>query len=360
MQPSSKVREICYTFCPVVVTSHIAMAKGWFQEEFDRDGIKLSHISTLPLEHWQSHFSHKYQPLFRDGGNIPPIWTNAEGVKTKVVGMNFVDHSRSILVAKDSPITSVKDLKGKKIALKRRLRNLIDFPRVMEKRDIILALEAHGLSEDDIQFIDIPIDIGSIATDLKKNAEDQQISETAGWAIAPQADWKLPHQPEIEALGRGEVDALTANSGRDLILERAGAAKIIYDLKSYPDWRYLVNINYPYVVTVNADFADKYPELVVKWMRAMVKAGTWAKENRDEVLTIMADAIGRSEEVLNETLSEDFHMHLVPEITERGVEALNIMKDFMRKHGFINNDFSVEGWVDGSYLEEAKKSVQKC
>lgn len=355
MKVNSNVTKIWYTFCPVVVASHIAMSKGWFQEELAKDGIRLSHVSTLPTEHWQSHFTHKYQPLIRDGGNIPPIWTRSEGVKTKVIGMNYIDHSRTILVAKDSSITSVSDLKGKKIALKRRLPNLIDFPRAMEKRDIILALQAHGLTQEDVQFVDIPIDIGSIATNKSNNEEDKAVTETAGWAIAPQANWELPHQPEIDALRRGEVDALTANSGRDFILEQAGAARIIYNLKSHPEWEYRVNINYPYVVTVNADFAEKYPELVVRWMKVMVKAGMWAKQNRDAVLSIMAEAIGRSEEILAKSLPNDFHMHLVPEVSEKGTKALDIMKKFMREHGFINNDFDVENWVDASFLERAKK-----
>jgi len=351
MGTSSKISEIWYTFCPVVCVSHIAQEMGWLEAEFAKDGIKLSHISTLPAKDGQSHFTHKHDRLIRDGGNIPPIWTRSEGVNTIVVGMVCADHGRAILVRKDSQITSIKELKGKRIALLRRLPDLIDFYRATAKRNIILSLKAHGLTEDDIQFVDIPIGTGSLATEKTPPQGD-------GWAIFSRTGWKLPQQPEMDALQSGEVDAMTADGSREVILEQTGVARSIYNLRNHPDWEYHVNINYPWVCTVSDDLAKNHPDLVTRWMKVLVKAGMWAKDNYAEVLKIFAKVTGRPEETLQKSYPLDFHKHLVPEVSERGIQALEVEKSFLKEHGFINNDFDVRSWVDGSFLEAAVKAVE--
>ena len=347
---SSRISDIWYTFCPVVCVSHITQDKGWLKEEFAKDGINIPHISTLPVKDWQSHFSHKHPRLFRDGGNIPPIWTRSEGVATKVIGMVWAEGGQVILVRKDSSIKSVKELKGKRVALPRRLPNLIDFRRAVAKRGIIMSLKAHGLTQDDVQFVDLPIDIPDIAT------ETQPLRRT-GWAISPETGWKIPQQPEVEALQNGEVDAIYSFHGREVILEQLGVARIIYNLDKHPDWKYRVNIGYPYICTVNTDFAAEHPDLVTRWMKVLVRAGIWAKENYAEVVRIMAEATNITEEAIQKSFPSDFHKHLVPEISERGIEALEIEKRFLREHGFINNDFDVRNWVDGSFLDAALKEV---
>ena len=348
---SSKISDIWYTFCPVVCVSHIAQDKGWLKEEFAKDRIKLSHISTLPVKDWQSHFTHKHRQLFRDGGNIPPIWTRSEGVDTKVIGMVWAEGGQAILVRKNSLIKSVKELAGKRIALPRRLPNLIDFRRATAKRGIIMSLKAHGLTPDDVQFVDLPIDIPDIATET-------QPPERTGWAISPETGWQIPQQPEVEALQNGEVAAIYSFHGREVILEQLGVARIIYNLDKHPDWKYRVNIGYPYICTVNADFAREHPGLVTRWMKVLVRAGMWAKENYAEVVRIMAKATDVPEEVVQKSYSTDFHKHLVPEISERGIEALETEKRFLKEHGFINNDFDVRNWVDRSFLDTAFKEVE--
>ncbi len=345
------ITNIWYTFCPSPLSSHIALAKGWLEDEFAKDRIKLSHISTLPIEEWQVHYTHKHRQLFRDGGNVPAIWARSEGADTKVIGMSWIERGQAILVRKDSPITSVRELKGKRIALLRRLPDLIDFPRATEKRAIIMSLKVHGLTEDDIRFVDIPISISSIA-------KEKTAAQATVWASGEKIGWKLPRQPEVEALQNGEVDAMWAYGGQEVVLEQAGVARVIYNLNKHPDLEYRVNIDYPYVCTVNADFASEHPDLVTRWMKVLVKAGTWAKENRAEVVRISAKVQNVPEEALQKSAPADFHKHLVPEVSERGIKALEIEKKFLREHGFINNNFDIRSWVDKSFLEAAMKAVE--
>jgi len=350
MEMGSRISDIWYTSCPVVCASHIAQNKGWLKEEFAKDGIKVSHISTLPTEDWHAHYSHKHAQLFREGGNIPPIWTRSEGVDTKVTGMVWDEQRQAILVSKDSPIKSVDELKGKRVALPRRLPSLIDHRRATAKRGIIMSLRAHDLTPDDVQFVDLPIDIPYMD-------RGKVPAKTEGLAIRASAGWKIPQQPEAEALQHGKVDAMYSSGGEAAVLEQARVAKVIYTLDKHPDWKYRVNIGYPYVCTVNADFATEHPDLVTRWMKVLARAGIWAKENYAEVVTIMAKETNVTEEAIRKSYPSDFHKHLVPEISERGIEALEIEKGFLREHGFINNDFNVSGWVDGSFLAAALQEV---
>ena len=107
--------------------------------------------------------------------------------------------------------------------------------------------------------------------------------------------------------------------------------------------------------TVSADFAAEHPDLVTRWMKVIVRAGLWARDNHDEVVRIIASATSVPEEAIIASYPPDFHKHLVPEVSERGIEALEIEKRFLKEHGFINNDFDVRKWVDRSFLDAALK-----
>lgn len=347
------ISEIYYTFCPVLCTSHIAMEKHWFEDEFGKDGIKVSHISALPVKDWLSHFTHSHPLLLRDGGNIPPIWAKSEGADTKVIGMIWADRGQSIMVSPESSIKSVGELKGKKVSLPRRTGNVIDFRRAMAKRGILMALQAHGLTEEDVQWVDISIDIPDIATDEKAVPKEQ------GWKIAPKTSWKLPQEPEIEALRHGTVDAIYSSNGFEVILERDKAAKVIYSLHGHPNWEYSININFPIICTVSTNLSVTHPELVTRWMKVLFLAGIWAKENPDEVVRIMAGVTETklSREDLINYYKHDFHMNLVPDCSEKGIKAIETQKKFLKEHGFIRNDFDVRSWVEPSFLNNAVKEL---
>ncbi len=52
-----------------------------------------------------------------------------------------------------------------------------------------------------------------------------------------------------------------------------------------------------------------------------------------------------------------FQDHLTPEISKTAVEALEAEKSFLLNSGFIDNDFSVTKWIDGSFLTVALKEL---
>lgn len=341
-----KVSKMWYTFCPVTCVSHIALQKGFLQDEFAKDGIELTYINQLPIVQWRVHYTHRMPDLIRDGGNIPPIWTRSEGVDLNAIGMTWCDDAFSTLVAPDSPIKSVADLRGKRVALLRRLPSVIDYSRATVKRGIIMSLKAHGLTEKDVIFIDLPIDIPDTAT-------SKEGKKGKGWELGAETGWEIPQQPAVEALQKGEVDAIFAFNGVDVMLEHLGLGKIIYNLNKNPNWKYRVNLNYPFVITVSGNLVREHPDLVFRWMKVLVRAGRWAKDNKLESELIMSKSINLPVELLRKMLPSGFHNNLVPEVSDRAIKALEIEKEFLKTHGFINNDFDIKSWVDDSFLNAA-------
>jgi len=178
-------------------------------------------------------------------------------MEDKVIGMIFVNRTKAIMVNKASPIKSVTTLKGKKVALLRRLSNLVDFNRVNEKRVIIMSLKVNGLRADDVRFVDIPVNIGSIATKAT-------LAQTPTSDIKPKTGWKLPQEPKVETLQRGEVDAIWASGGQEVVLEQVGIVGVIYNLGQRTDLQYKACTEYPFVCATSTDFAGEYPEFVVR------------------------------------------------------------------------------------------------
>ena len=54
---------------------------------------------------------------------------------------------------------------------------------------------------------------------------------------------------------------------------------MIEDLSKYPDWTIQV-ANTPAIITFTEVMANEHPELVIAYMKAMIKVGRWANENK--------------------------------------------------------------------------------
>jgi len=131
---------------------------------------------------------------------------------------------------------------------------------------------------------------------------------------------------------------------------------MIEDLSKNSDWTLQV-ANTPAVITCTEVMAKKHPELVVAYMKAMVKVGRWANRNKraaGEILnrqTFYLDA--------EDTYEGIKHVDMVPSLSAQNLECINIGKDFMVSHGYIKNDFDVNEWAAPEFLEQAATEVLK-
>lgn len=332
--------NVYYTICPVKVASHLANNQGFFSEAFQSEGVRFTYISELPPDQWNIHYNHKSPRFFRDGGNIPPIWTRSRGTDTVLVGLNFSRRPQVILVAKDSPIQGVEDLSGKRLCLPSR-KDEIDFFRVMAHRGFLGALSLHHIKESEVKFVDIPV----VA------AMSNQKGGGSIWGSKTNPDAFFGE--EVAALLQGKTDAVYQSGGRVGSVLATGNFRVICDLANQPDLFTRVSNGDPNVITVSGEIARNRPQLVVRYLEAALRGAAWGKTHPGESIRIFAKETFAPEESIRSCFPKDLHETLRPELSDVGLEALEIQKKFLLDHEYIEKDFDISKWVDKSFLNAA-------
>lgn len=346
----SKQQEIFLTRCPVGNATEIAVQKGWLAESFGRKNVGFNLLQALPVEQWTAHFTHEHPAFFRDGGNIPPIWARSRGADTLVIGLNFNERRGGILVRKDAPYTSLAELQGKRFGLPVREHEPIDFWQATTLKAFISALGRYNLKESDVEIIKLRIDDPYIA----RSRED------AYWdSVFLQKRAKSFQRTELSALSEGTVDAIYATGawGERAVID--GSGRYVYDFLADSSAE-RTNIEHPSTITVSGELARTRPELVIEFLRVLIRASEWAREQYSETAAIYAKGSW-----LDDTEAEQgarpahFHLNLLPQLSEAAISALDREKEFLLRHGFIQNDFDVHQWIDASFLEAALKAEQE-
>ena len=153
----------------------------------------------------------------------------------------------------------------------------------------------------------------------------------------------LAFRPLEKALLGGTVDAIyTQSKVFQHLQEATGQIKMIEDLSKYPDWTVQV-ANTPAVITCTDVMAKEHPELVVAYMKAMIKVGRWANENKHAAGAIL----NRQTFYLDaeDTYQGIKDVDMVPSLSAQNLQCIKIGKDFMFSHGYIKNDFDVDEWA---------------
>jgi ABC-type nitrate/sulfonate/bicarbonate transport system substrate-binding protein len=103
--------------------------------------------------------------------------------------------------------------------------------------------------------------------------------------------------------------------------------------------------------------AKEHPELVLAYMRAMIKVGLWANRNKHAA----AEILNRQTFYLDaeHTYEGIKHVDIVPSLSAQNLECIKIGKDFMLSHGYIKHDFDVDKWAAPEFLEQAATEVLK-
>jgi len=165
----------------------------------------------------------------------------------------------------------------------------------------------------------------------------------------------LAFRPLETALLEGKVDAIyTQSKVFQHLQEATGKLKMIVDLAKLPDWTLQV-ANTPAVITCTDVMAKEHPELVVAYMKAMIKVGRWANEHKRAAGAIL----NRQTFYLDaeDTYQGIKHVDMVPSLCAQNIETIKIGKDFMFSHDYIKNDFDVDEWAAPEFLEQAATQV---
>jgi len=231
-------------------------------------------------------------------GDSPPIFAQAGGARIKYVAAVKSDgNTQAIIVPKDSPIKTIADLKGKRVA----------FGKGSSAHNLLVAaLEKAGLSWSDI----VPA------------------------PLAP-AD-------ATAAFVKGSVDAWSIWDPYLALAElKENARVIVFDKDVHkPNAFYIAG----------SDFVDKYSALVAKLNTVFAAEGKWADSHHEEVAKAQSEATGVDIAAVKRFVARS-NYHVVP-LDDEVVKSQQAIADRFTKLGLIPKPVNVSDiiwkWSPGS------------
>jgi ABC-type nitrate/sulfonate/bicarbonate transport system substrate-binding protein len=329
-------RTVVFTRCPVGSGTEVLLRKGWLDEAYHKAGARIILLQTLPHKEHVKHFTHELPLSFRDGGNVPPIWTHSRGTPTKVIGITAIKQSHAVLVSNDSPIRTPEELRGRRLGVPLSGQGGCDPMRAMVVRGYDTILKGYGIRKDEVTFVDIQ----------------------AGGPLQKEEESSVPgyHEAEVNALNNGEIDAFFSHRSLVAQLEGRKLARVLIDISKSP----LSNVNniYPSVITVHEEFAKENRDLVVIYLKELLKVSRWIGDNQEEGLMLAAEGQrGATKELIASTRAKDAYKEYAPNFDPSLVDLLASQKEFLLENKFIIHDFDLDEWIDRSFLEEAASEM---
>jgi ABC-type nitrate/sulfonate/bicarbonate transport system substrate-binding protein len=340
---------------PQVSANNIDQELGWCREEYKKIGVEYAYFRHAPENNWYPHYIHNLDNLIRFGGLYPPIHVHADIRRTVLLGATWVHEGGCMAVRARDSIFRMRDLRGKKIGISKSLNTIKnDWWRIQEHMGIENMLMLHDMTMDDVELVEFPY-----PDDWYDKPEMLVPPMNNPSELWMRRDHKhdLAFRPLESALLDGTVDAIyTQSKVFQHLQEATGRLKMIEDLSRYPDWTIQV-ANTPAVITCTDVMADEHPELVVAYMKAMIKVGRWANDHKRAAAVILNRQTFYRD--ADDTYEGIKHVDLVPSLSAQNIECVKIGKDFMVSHGYVHNDFDVDQWARPEFLEQAFVEVLK-
>ncbi|MDD5465152.1 MAG: ABC transporter substrate-binding protein [Candidatus Omnitrophica bacterium] len=296
-------------------TIGIVHAKGLLEEEFKKDGVKIDWYFFKGAGPATNEAIANNTLDFGYIGDLPSIVGRAGGLKTKLLAAGSVRAEIYILIPADSPVTSIKELKGKKVGIFKGINSHLGITRI---------LEANGLTEKDLKVYNL------------------------GTA-------------DIEAaLASKDIDA----GGGGLRLRDLGLVKVL--LSTNPvlpgiDASLKVPIQWKPTggLFVTEKFANEYPDIVKRVVRVYVEAAKWGSEekNREEVFQLWSKVGTPLSQIKETNAGKTLKQLNTPLIDGFYVTHYKDALLYSKEHKFIRNTFDVDSWIDRSYLNAALKEL---
>ncbi|UZE49883.1 ABC transporter substrate-binding protein [Rhodopseudomonas sp. P2A-2r] len=205
-----------------------------------------------------------------------------------------------LVVHKDSPYYELSDLKGK----------LVSVPFGSAAHGMVLkAMQDKGWPADYFQLVSQSPEVGST------NLQEKKIDGHADFV------------PFAE------------------LLPFRGFARKIFDgvETNLPTW---------HGVVVRTDFAEKYPEVVVAYLKAVIAANAWLRADPKLAAEKIQEWTGINKEVVYIFLGPGGNMTTDPTIKPALIDAAAVDLKVLQSQGRVK-EFDPKKWVDDSYLRKA-------
>jgi 2'-hydroxybiphenyl-2-sulfinate desulfinase len=340
--------KVWYTRCPVPTPAGIAIQQGWIEAGLASCGLGVESIrDSADRTVRNSHFDHRLSNSFRQGGNIPAIWARAAGRDTRLIGLTWTEEYQAVIALPGRGLSTVADLKGRRVGLPKRLHDSIDFTRAQALRGVLGVTAAAGIAPKELELVDLPIARSFVdAEQPLVGGRGPQPSRTArrdGFAT------------ELFALVRGEVDAIFVKGAHGAEIANQLGAVVVADIGNHPERLVRANNATPRTLTVDGALLRERPEAVASITRAILDGGNWAESHPSETRAYIARETGSTEEWVRFAYGDDLHQQLRTDLSSENLAALQHFTDFLHQYGFLPESFDVRAWSDPSALEAAHR-----
>jgi ABC-type nitrate/sulfonate/bicarbonate transport system substrate-binding protein len=330
----------------------LAYKLGWLNEEFAGDGIAVGTLQET-RELARHHYDHDLPALIREGGNMLALAARAQGARTRLIGLTWIDEWQTILVRANSGITEPHQLKGLRLALPEYIEHPIpshlrgsSIARGMSLQGYHGALAYAGLTFDDVELVQV-----SSGRDAGGAGAGGAGQGQAGAGL--QSLWG-----GLAALAAGKVDAVYVKGASAVDAAQRAGAVVGIDLDHLAERKFRVNNGTPRPITVHEDLLENNFDLVVRFLHQTLRAADWAADNLNDVLGILQSETNSSAAGATAAYRDDFHKKLHPDLSEERLQLFAQQKKFLWLHGFLDRDFDFAPWVDRRPLEAAYELLE--
>jgi sulfonate transport system substrate-binding protein len=280
--------------------------KGILEEEFKADGIRVNWTflrgAGPAVNELYANGLVDISPL----GDLPFIVGQASGLKRKVLASQFIRGNTYLAVPADSSIQSLKDIRGKKVAI---------FKGTNLQLAVAQILESVGLTEKDVRFINM--DTGSSRA----------------------------------ALVTKDIEAYFG--GSDLLsLRDQGVARIVYTTRGDPRFlRHGVFIG-------TEQFVNRYPEITQRIVNRLVDVSKEISDQEGKPASVYQ--LWTKSGVQFNNYKEDYQglslkVASSPLLDPYIVSQLNKKITLAKQFGLIKQSFQLEPLLDRRFLNKALK-----
>jgi NitT/TauT family transport system substrate-binding protein len=233
------------------------------------------------------------------------IALRSQGVPIKVVYLGH-RYGSAVVVRKDGPVRSVRDLKGRTVAVPSRFSD--------ERLIVFKALRENGLSASDVKLVEMaPPDVAG--------------------ALAAKA---------IDAFSMGEPYPSQAEMG--------GFGRVLFHAREYwPDYMSCV-------LVVRDDVAERRPEAVQLLVDGIARSGLWLEKGREE-REYAAEFVGRyyfhqPTALLRWALTNPVDRVMYSPLSPRRKD-FDLVRDLMLETGVLERRIEFDEYVDTRFAERA-------
>jgi len=274
--------------------------KEFLEQDVASDGISVEWTQSLGSNKALELLNSKSVDFGSTAGAAALIG-KANGNPIKAIYVYSRPEWTALVVRKDSPITRVEDLKGKKVAVTRGTD-----PHIF----LLRALREAGLTEKDIEMV-----------------------------VLQHADGRI-------ALEKGDVDAWAGLDPMMAQTEIQSGSLLFYRN---------VNFNSYGVLNVREEFAKQYPAYVERVLAAYEKARLWAIQNPDEFRKQFAAATKLDDSVITKVLQRTDLTNST--IGDRQREVIAGAGDVLKQNNVINSSTDVNATVNNLIDPQYRQAV---